>query len=330
MSHPKHLVIWSNARFPDEVIERLRAGIGAHRWIQSPTASAVNLTAGTADALLEQADIAFGQPQPQQVMTIPRLKWVQLHTAGYTLYDTPEFREAMKRNGTIVCNASSIYAEPCAQHVMAMMLALSRRLPQAMENQRGPREWPYIPMRQESRLLNGQTVLLVGYGAIARRLAELLQPLPMNVIVFRRNPKSCNERGVQQIHSVEELDAFLPQADHVINILPASRETNYFFNADRFAKMKRNARYYNIGRGSTNDEYALWTCLETGHVASAYIDAFTAEPLPKNHPLWTTPNCFITPHTAGGHHNEYDRHVDLFLENLRRLETGQDLLDRIM
>src|SRR6185503_13904384 len=133
------------------------------------------------------------------------------------------------------------------------------------------RGWPILKLRGESVLLNGQTVLLVGYGAIARRLAELLSPFRMNLIGFKRTPAG-DENGVR-ILKIGELDEWLPKADHVINILPASRQTEEFFDADKFAKMKRSAFYYNIGRGSTNDQYALQASLQTGHFAAAYIDA---------------------------------------------------------
>jgi phosphoglycerate dehydrogenase-like enzyme len=320
--------IWSNAKFPPETMDRLRAGFGQHKLIQAAGASAVNLDAGKPDPALEQAQIAFGQPDPKQIIQCPKLRWVQLTTAGYTRYDTRELRDAAKRSGTIICNASSVYSEPCAQHALAMMLAFARRLPQSLENQRNSRGWPYLPLRAESKLLNGQTVLLVGYGAIARRLAQLLAPFEMNLIGFRRNPQG-DEAGVR-ILPIDQLDAWLPKADHVVNILPASDQTVDFFNMDRFAKLKRDAFYYNLGRGSTNDETALRTALDVGHFAAAYIDAFCDEPLPSHHSIWNTPNCFVTPHTAGGHATEFERHVDLFLANLKRFESGGDLVDRIM
>jgi phosphoglycerate dehydrogenase-like enzyme len=308
---------------------RLRQGLKPHRLIESSAASASNLDAGQADPEMERADVTFGQPDPDQVMRLPRLKWVQLTTAGYTRYDNDAFRAAVKRNGTIVCNASSIYAEPCAQHLLAMMLALARRLPQSVENQRTTHAWPYLPLRAESKLLNGQTVLLVGYGAIARRLAELLTPFQMKLIGFRRSPSGDDGNGVA-MRTIDQLDEHLPDADHVINVLPASDETENFFGAARFGRLKPTAIYYNIGRGTTNDEPALAAALRAKKFAAAYIDAFAEEPLPPAHPLWTTPNCFITPHTAGGHEDEAERHVEMFLENLARSQCGEALIDRIM
>jgi len=325
---PEQLNIWCNAKFPEPAMAKLRQGLKGHRLIEASAASASNLDAGRADPQLEQADIALGQPDPQQVMQVPRLKWVQLTTAGYTRYDTGEFRTAVKRNGTIVCNASSIYAEPCAQHLAAMMLAMARRLPQSLDNQHTTHAWPYLPLRGQSKLLNGQTALLVGYGAIARRLAQILAPFDMKLIGFRRRP-SGDENGVQ-MRTIDQLDEHLPSADHVVNILPASAETANFFDATRFAKLKSTAVYYNIGRGTTNDEAALERALKDKRFAAAYIDAFAKEPLPPAHQLWTTPNCFITPHTAGGHENESDRHVEMFFENLNRFQRGEELIDRIM
>ena len=325
---PESLNIWCNAKFPAPVMENLRRGLGHHRLIEAAAASASNLDAGRADPQLEQADVALGQPDPEQVARLPRLKWVQLTTAGYTRYDTGAFRTAVKRNGTAVCNASTIYAEPCAQHVLAMMLALARRLPQSLDNQRTSQGWPYLPLRAQSQLLNGQTALLIGYGAIARRLAELLAPLRMNLFGFRRRP-SADEAGVR-MRTIDQLDAHLPTADHVVNVLPASAETENFFDAARLARLKPTAVYYNIGRGTTNDEAALAAALREKRLAAAYVDAFAREPLPPAHPLWTTPNCFVTPHTAGGHEDENDRHVEMFLANLDRLQRGDELVDRIM
>jgi phosphoglycerate dehydrogenase-like enzyme len=325
---PEHLTIWSNVDLRPELHDRLVRELAPHRLVQAAAKTANNLAGSAADPQLEQADIAFGQPEPYQASRLPKLRWIQLTTAGYTRYDTPAFRAAAKTNGTVVCNASSVYSEPCAQHVLSMMLALARRLPQSLDNQRGPHGWPYLPLRAQSILLNGQTALLVGYGAIARRLAQLLAPFDMNLIGFRRNP--TGDEGNVRILPVSQLDEWIGRADHVINILPASSETEGFFDAARFSKMKPTTIYYNIGRGNTNDESALQSSLRAKQIAAAYIDALETEPLPPDHPLWTTPNCFVTPHTAGGHSTEYERHVELFLENLRRLKAGEDLIDRIM
>jgi phosphoglycerate dehydrogenase-like enzyme len=99
--------------------------------------------------------------------------------------------------------------------------------------------------------------------------------------------------------------------------------------AAEFAKMKPSAIFYNIGRGQTIDQEALVVALQQGRIAAASLDVTDPEPLPPEHALWTTPNCIITPHTAGGHNTEFVRVVQHFLNNLRKFEKGEALNDRV-
>jgi phosphoglycerate dehydrogenase-like enzyme len=175
-------------------------------------------------------------------------------------------------------------------------------------------------------LLTGQSVLILGFGSIARRLVELLAPFRMNTIALRRSPSSDEPIAV---HSIDKADALLPSADHVVNILPQSAQTERFFSADRFARLKPGAVFYNIGRGTTVDQTALAATLRSGKLSAAYLDVTDPEPLPAAHELWTTPHCHITPHTAGGFDGEFDRQVEFFLENFKRFTRGEPLLDRV-
>jgi phosphoglycerate dehydrogenase-like enzyme len=324
---PTPLTIWSNAGFPAAATELLQKNLGPHRLIFSAQTAASNLVATGHDPLLAQADVAFGQPDPRQIIDSPNIKWVQLTSAGYTRYDTPAFRAALQDRGGILTNSSTVYSAPCAEHILAMMLALARQLPQALDIQRTSRAWRDSAIRAQSRLLDGQIALIYGFGAIARRLVELLTPLRVKMTGVRRNPA-----GNETLPTItpQQADALLPRVDHVINILPASTETECFFNADRFGKMKRSAIFYNIGRGSTVDQYAMQVALETGRLHAAYLDVSTPEPLPPDHPLWHLPNCFITPHSAGGQAEEFEKLAAHFLGNLHRYAQGQILVDRVM
>ena len=323
---PQRWTIWCNTAFSPEALELLKRGLAPHRLLLSPRQTG-NLDVSGGDPLLEQADIAFGQPKPEQLIALPRIKWVHLTTAGYTRYDRDDLRKALQARGTIMSNSSTVFAEPCAQHTVAFMFALARKLPAAIDNQRGPRAWPSAKLRNESRLLNGQTALIVGFGAIGRRIAEMLGPFKMKLIAVRRKP-----RGDEPIRCVpdSQIDELLPETDHVINVLPESKDTEMFFHADRLARCKASACFYNIGRGSTVDQYCLWTMLETRKLAAAYLDVTSPEPPPCDNPLWTCPHCYITPHTAGGHDKEFESNVSHFLENFRRFQSGQPLLDRII
>lgn len=115
-----------------------------------------------------------------------------------------------------------------------------------------------------------------------------------------------------------------------MNILPDSADTRNFFGRERLSKVKLGAVFYNIGRGVTVDQAALNDALCSGHLAAAWLDVTEPEPLPDPHPLWSAPNCFITPHTAGGHTNETGTLVEHFLANLDRFVRGEPLRDRVM
>jgi phosphoglycerate dehydrogenase-like enzyme len=236
-------------------------------------------------------------------------------------------REAFKARGAVLTNSSSVYDEPCAEHALAMMMALSRRLPDAWERQRTDHAWPTAEIRSRCNLLVGQTVVILGFGAIARRLVELLTPLRVNLIAVRRNP--TGREGIKTV-AESEVEKVLPQADHVMNVLPGGNATSSFMNAKRLSLLKRSAIFYNIGRGSTVDHDALLSALRENRIAAAYLDVTVREPLPPEHPFWTTPNCYITPHTAGGHQDEFERLMRHFLENLQRFTVKEDLLDRVL
>ena len=323
----KPFTIWTNYQFPSTVDSLFRAGVCAHRLIQSSQMQASNLIASAPDPAMAEADIVFGQPDPAALIACPNVKWVHLTSAGYDRYDRTDLREAFKSRNAIMTNSGGVYEEPCAEHVFAMMLAFARQLPQSVETQRTDRSWPTPERRIQSFLLTGQTAVILTYGTIAKRLIELLAPFNMKIFAVRREV-----RGDETVETVteNEVEKVLPPADHVINILPGGAATKLFMNASRFAAMKPNAIFYNIGRGSTVDQPALLAALESGQVRCAYLDVTDPEPLPSSHPLWSHRNCYITPHTAGGSFDEFERLAQHFIDNLRRFESQQTLINRVI
>jgi phosphoglycerate dehydrogenase-like enzyme len=322
------LTIYCNVHFPQAASSLLWAGVGPHRLVLSE--GSVKLGGrGAADPRLDEADVAVGQPDVGQVMASPRLRWVHVTSAGYTAYDREDLRQALRERGAPLTKSSLVYDEPCAEQLLAFLCAQGRQLPAALRLQHTTRAWPQKEMRASCRLLRGQSVAIVGFGSIGRRLAELLAPLGMEVVAIRRQ-----RSGDEPVRTVELGDSAagraLAAADHVIDVLPGSPATDRFFDAARFAGFKAGAVFYNVGRGTTVDQEALLASLQSGHLAAAYLDVTTPEPLPPEHPLWSTANCHITPHMAGGHHDESVRLVQHFLENLRRFTTGAELLDRVV
>jgi phosphoglycerate dehydrogenase-like enzyme len=319
------LTIWANPFLTESAEELLVRSTAGHRLILAQKPEHV-LDVGILDPRLLQAEIVFGQPDTEAVQQSELLRWVHLSSAGYARYDTEEVRSNLKERSAIMTNSSSVFDEPCAEHLMAWLLADARQLYASYGNQRGSHSWPQNYLRENIRLLADETVFIVGYGAIGRRLTELLAPYPIQVVGYRRRAQSDADIRVV---GPADLATTLADADHVINILPDSTETRGFFNAERLRQMKAGARYYTIGRGTTTDQEALANHLKSGHLFAAYLDVTDPEPLPPDHALWTTPNCYITPHTGGGHCNESDRIVEHFVENLRRFEQGNELINRV-
>lgn len=323
------LTIWCNMEFRPAARAELEAALRAtsHTLVWAQRAS-VNVHKDAApDAALARAEIALGQPDPRQVMASPRLRWVEVTAAGYTRYDFEELKETLRARGAAFTNASSVFADPCAQHVLAMMLALNRQLLAAHREQLAERGWPYLEMRYACRVLTGQTVVLLGFGAIGRRLAELLRPFDVTLYAVRRQTRS--EAGVRIVPE-EKLSSVLPLADHVVNILPENESTRNYLNARRLACLRPGARLYNVGRGTTVDQRALMEAAREGRIDAAYLDVMDPEPLPPEHELWTTPNVWITPHIAGGMGDQDEQLVRHFMKNLHAWERGEALVDRVV
>jgi phosphoglycerate dehydrogenase-like enzyme len=310
----RQLTIFSNAAFNEAAMSLLVEATKDHQLV-------------TDGDDCSHADVAFGHPEPEQIIDSTCLQWVHIISAGYTPYDTDAMRVALSEHGTLLTNSSHVYDAPCAQHVLAMMMAKARQLLPSYDNQRSAHDWNSGTRREASYLLNGQTVVMLGMGAIGRYLIRLLQPFDMQIIAVRRN---AQQQDVVEVIGEEALADVLPRADHIVNVLPGNPSTIGFMNAARFGLIKRGARFYNVGRGSTVDQESLLECLQSGQLGAAYLDVTDPEPLPVDHPLWTAPNCFITPHTAGGHQDEEQHLVQHFVKNLRAFEAGEPLIDRIL
>ncbi len=312
---------------PADALALLKEGTGGQELVTPQRPAASVMGKGERDPSFETADVAFGQPDPHAILESKRLRWVHISSSGITRYDTAEFRAALAQRQIALSNSASVYNEPCAVHVLSFMLAQARKLPLGLKTRAagGTAEWHAV--RGACRVLRGETVVIVGCGAIANRLVELLRPFSMNVLAYRRKPLG-NEPV--PILTGAELGPALARADHVVDLLPASGSTRHFFDAPRFASCKRGAIFYNIGRGATVDHEALLQALRAGRVAAAWLDVTEPEPLPDNHPLRSEPNCYITPHVAGGHAEEARNLVRHFLANLDRFVRGEPLLDRVM
>ncbi len=305
-----------------------REATAGHEVISAENRSTSVLAAGAIDPRVGDAEVVFGQPDPEALMASNQLRWVQVSSAGITRYDNAAFRGAMGKAGVAVTNSSDVYAEACAVHVLGFLLAQVRVLPRALGNgcENGSDEWNGL--RADCGTLRADRILVVGYGAIGRRLVELLRPFGAEVVAFRRRARG--DEGVRVVATDEDVEVELGRADHVVNILPASAETGGFFDAKRLGAIKRGAAFYNIGRGTTVDQVALEAALRSGALGAAWLDVTEPEPLDGDHPLRSVGNCHITPHIAGGRGDETLALVEHFAANLRRFVAGEALANRVI
>jgi phosphoglycerate dehydrogenase-like enzyme len=257
-----------------------------------------------------------------------RLRFIQSIGAG-----TDQFsRESLKQHGVRLASARGVNARAVAEHVMALMLALARRLPEARDNQ-ATRVWRGMigDITQREDELGGKTLLIVGLGQIGGRLAQLAKAFDMRVIGIRRDPRAGAAGHADAVHAMSELKALLPQADFVALTCPLTAETEKLIDADALGRMKPSAYLLNAARGRVVDEPALVDALARRQIRGAALDVMVEEPLPAASPLWAMEHVLITPHTAGETCRYEDNVLAIMQENLARLWRGEtELLNQVV
>jgi phosphoglycerate dehydrogenase-like enzyme len=273
------------------------------------------------EARLPEADVLVvsGLWRDGLIPSAKRLRFVQSISAGTDQYG----RAALAAAGIRLASAQGANAPAVAQHAMALILALARRLGEARDNQ-AKRVWRPMqgdPLLREDEL-TGKTLLVVGMGGIGGRLARLAKAFEMTVIGVKRDVTTGTE-GADEVHTLAELPRLLPRADVVALTCPLTPQTTGLMDAAAFAAMKPGAHLVNCARGRVVDEPALVAALREGRLAAAGLDTFVQEPLPAESPLWEMPQVLVTPHTGGETRRYEDAVIDLLLENLDRLAQGE-------
>jgi phosphoglycerate dehydrogenase-like enzyme len=273
---------------------------------------------------LPEADVLVisGLWQNELAAIASKLTFIQSISAGTDQYDKALLRE----RGIRLASAAGVNAEAVAEHAMALMLALCRRLPEARDNQNAQR-WrgmiSEIAAREDQ--LTGKTLLIVGMGRIGRRLARLAKAFDMRVIATKRDT-ATGTSGADAVYGNHRLHELLGEADVVALTCPLTAETENLIDAAALAAMKPTAHLVNVARGRVIDERALIDALQQRRIAAAGLDVTHEEPLPASSPLWTLPNVLITPHTAGETQRYEDAVIDILLDNLERLWRGETVL----
>ncbi|MBI5721314.1 MAG: D-2-hydroxyacid dehydrogenase [Burkholderiales bacterium] len=286
-------------------------------WIEVRSLEALKARIGEADVLL-----CSGLWRNELIAAAPRLAFIQSISAGTDQYS----RESLGAAGIRLASAQGVNERAVAEHAIALILALARRIPEARDNQ-AARHWRGMigDIGQREDELGGKTLLIVGLGRIGARLATLAKAFDMRVVATRREP-SRGAGAADEVVGEEDLRGLLPQADFVALTCPLTPETENLIDAKALAAMKPSACLINVARGKVVNEPALIEALAQQRIAGAALDCVWEEPLPATSALWGMPNVLITPHTAGETRRYEDNVIDLLLENLERLWRGEVVL----
>jgi D-3-phosphoglycerate dehydrogenase len=254
---------------------------------------------------------------------LPNLLVVSMHGAGYDTVDVQACTDA----GVLLVNQSGGNAEGVAEHALAMMLSLLKRIPEADAWTRQGRKHKRAELM--GRDLLGKTVGIVGLGNIGRRVAELAGGL-FRCRVLAYDPyldaATCAERGAEKV----ELDTLLAESDVITIHCPRNRETEGMFGAAQYARMKRRAVFVNTARFGIHDEAALLEALRSKHLAGAGLDVWQQEPPPKDHPLLAVETVIASPHVAGVTEDSRARVAQFAAEQLIGIFAGPDRPPRLI
>lgn len=261
-------------------------------------------------AAFRSADLVLGNPPVAWFSDdAPKLAFWQLDSAGFDGFKAIRVQAA-------IANMGDYFARPCAETMMAGILAMYRAIPELTLLQ-SKLDWVGAPIRARTNLLWQKQVVILGTGTIGQAVRQMMSGFGCTTKMLARTDPQAD------LHSAEELVAILPLTDIVVNCLPGTAAG--FVSAEVIAAMKPGSLYANVGRGTTTDEPALIKALQSGQLGGAVLDVTAQEPLPADSPLWGLPTVLLTQHTGGGQPDEDGGKVDQFLRNLGRFRAGQPL-----
>ena len=272
---------------------------------------------------LHDADVMIGWAlSPDKLRAAKNLRWIYSITAAIDQFFYPE----LISTDIALTNAGRVHGPVVAEHAIAMLLALARRLPSATRYQQR-RKWAMEAIWNEQprpREVRAASVVVVGLGSIGAEVASMAAALKMHVIGVREHP-ARGAAGANEVVGYDALDNALAHADFVVLAAPLTERTRHLIDARRLQQFKPTAFLINVSRGGLVHEAALVKALRDRRLAGAALDVFEEEPLSRWSPLWKMPHVLITPHTAFLTENVWQRHYEVFTANLKRYMAGQTL-----
>jgi phosphoglycerate dehydrogenase-like enzyme len=286
----------------------------------APHAKIISIDAATPKEIAA-ADATIGVCSPEVLKTAEHLEWIQWPAAGVErCVGQPLLRE----RAPLVTNLQRTMGPSISEHVIALMLALSRHLEEFSRDQE-QRHWEPYDSTPELQDVEGKTVLVAGLGGIGTEVARRAHALGMRVVATRASGHEGPD-FVSYVGLPDELLKLTREADFVVNCLPLTPETTGIFNKDYFAAMKRSAYFISIGRGKSTVTADLTAALTQGPIAGAGLDVVDPEPLPPDNPLWHAPHLILTPHVSANTAVSRETRDTVIAENLRRFIAGEPML----
>jgi len=266
---------------------------------------------------VKKADVVFGNLKPVEWLDeAPNLKWIQFASAGFDSYRT-------LKTDAIVTNMRDYFSGPCAETMVAGIMALYRGIDQFTILKK-EHKWVGHTIRNDLYLLSKRHVIILGAGNIGQRIGRLLSGFDCQVIFFARNQNTAI------INTPDELLQAVSGVDIIIGALPGTAETAGLFTNAMIDAMRPNAIFCNVGRGNLlADESHLVDALVNKRIAGAVLDVTAQEPIPADHPLWNCPNTILTQHSGGGNLTELEGIVALFLTNLKSFESDRQMMNMV-
>ncbi|MDB5947710.1 MAG: Phosphoglycerate dehydrogenase [Ramlibacter sp.] len=318
------IVYWTRLQLAKaHVIESLRAVPGIELVVAATLPELLVAMPGA------QGVVLYDAPQTEARQVIDALqapgqtvRWLHFLSAGREGFDAVGFPA-----GVAVTYAAGGAAPAVAEHAMALLLALGRRVPDVL-SQQAQRKWDRVPPASKAWSLEGKTMAIVGFGHIGQELARRARPFGARVVGLSRagkaDPLLDEARPLSQLHEV------LAGADVVMVSIALTAQTRHLIDGAALAALKPGGYLVNVSRGGLVDQQALAGALTSGKLAGAGVDVTDPEPLPADDPLWACPNLILSPHFAGsGSPATLARLANGAAENARRLQAGEPLLHQV-
>ena len=304
---------------PRHFVDQLRREFPRHTFLEAWDRE-------TLRRLLPDADVAFTPFVDRDLFpSLSRLRWVQSPAVGVGGLMFPE----LLASSIVITSARGIRARPIAEHILGVTIALARRLPHAIRAQHA-HHWAQDELEGPSsgvRTLQGARMGIIGLGAIGLELAKIAAPFGFTISAIRRRRDQPVPEGVEEVWPPDRRLDLLAKSDVVVIAAPHTPETKQLIGRRELDAMKRGAFLVNVARGKMIDDAAVIEALADGRLGGAALDVFTQEPLAPESPYWDLPNVIITPHTSGSMPDYWTPLVALFAENLRRFESGRELVN---